>query len=120
MPRASIPNTSPDRNPLAMSCRVKRVAVIGSAALATEEDRTRQVVAFRELRRGSFEAHAALLEEHGAIRDRERDVERLLDDDDGQAVALQLLDDGEQLLDDDRRQAERELVDEQHVGIVQQ
>ena len=33
---------------------------------------------------------------------------------------LEPLDDAEQLLHDDRRQPERELVDEQHVGVVQQ
>ena len=33
---------------------------------------------------------------------------------------LEPLDDRQQLLHDDRRQPERELVDEQHVGVVQQ
>ena len=70
--------------------------------------------------RRPFELHLALLEEDRPVGDRERDVERLLDDDHRLAARLQLLDDLEQALHDDRREPERELVDHQDLGLVDQ
>ncbi len=67
-----------------------------------------------------LEAHLALLEEHGAVGELQRDVERLLDDDDRHALLLQPVDDAQQVLHDDGREAERQLVDEEHVRLVQQ
>ena len=43
-------------------------------------------------------------------------VDRLLDQHDGGAASVDLADDLEQLLDDDRRQPEAELVDHQQLG----
>ncbi len=68
----------------------------------------------------ALEPHLALLEEHGPVGDRQRHVERLLDDHDRHPLGLEPLDDLQQLLHDDRREAERQLVDEQHVGVVQE
>ncbi len=51
----------------------------------------------------ALEAHLALLEEDGAVGHRQGHVERLLDDDDRGALALEPLDDLQQLLHHDRR-----------------
>ena len=45
-----------------------------SAAFGPEEHRAREVVALGELGRRTLEAHLALLEEHRAVGDRQRDV----------------------------------------------
>ena len=87
--------------------------------LAPEEHRPRQVVAFHQVADLALEAHTALLEEDGPVRDRRRHVEGLLHDDQGLARRLQPVDDLDQLLDDDRGQAERQLVDHEHRGVVQ-
>ena len=50
-------------------------------------------------------------------RRRERDVHRLLDEDDRAALRVDLAHDVEQLLDDRRRQAERQLVDDQQLRL---
>ena len=50
----------------------------------------------------------------------ERDVERLLDDDHRESLLLELAHDLEQRLDGHRRKAERQLVDEQYLGFVDQ
>ena len=64
-----------------------------------------------------MEADRALLHEERLVGDGERDVHRLLDEDHGDALFLELLDDGEELLDDERCEPERELVDHEHVGL---
>ena len=69
---------------------------------------------------GALEPHLALLEEDRPVGDRERDVERLLDDEHRLAARLQLVDELEQALHDDRREAERQLVDQQDLGLVDQ
>ena len=56
-------------------------------ALAAEEHRAGEIVALERARARALEAHLALLEEHGAVGDRERHVQRLLDDDDRHARA---------------------------------
>ena len=66
-----------------------------------------------ELARRTFELHLALLEEDRAVGDGERDVQRLLDDDHRLAACFQHVDEFEHALHDDRREAERQLVDEQ-------
>ena len=87
---------------------------------AGQEDRTGEVVARRQFLGRPNEADLTLLHEHRTIGDRERDVQRLLDDDHRQALFLERADDLEHLLHDDRREPERELVDDEHLGFVQQ
>ena len=79
--------------------------------------RARSSRSSRSLRR-ALEAHLTLLEEDRAVADLERDVERLLDDHHRLAPRLELLDDLEHPLHHDRRETERELVDDQHVGLA--
>ena len=51
-------------------------------------------------------------------RDREGDVEGLLDDDHRQTALLERAHDVEHLLDDHRSEPERQLVDDQHLGVT--
>ena len=60
--------------------------------LSAEEDGSSQVVALHQLGDGTLEAHLALLHEDGPVGDGGRDVERLLDDDHRDALALEALD----------------------------
>ena len=69
---------------------------------------------------GALEPHLALLEEDRAVGDRERDVERLLDDEHRLPAFLQPVDELEHALHDDRRETERQLVDQEDLGIVHQ
>ena len=64
---------------------------------------------------GPVEADLALLHEHGPLGELQGDVDRLLDDDDRRARGVDLAHDLEQLADDRRRQAERQLVDHQQL-----
>src|SRR5205085_3860189 len=91
-----------------------------SPALGAEEDGARQVVARQQVTRRAFELDLPLLQKDGAIRDLERHVQGLLDDDHGLATRLQLVDELQQTLYDDRREPERQLVDEQDLGLVDQ
>src|SRR3954447_1545406 len=91
-----------------------------SAAFRAEEDRAREVVALEELLGRAFELHFALLEEDGPIRDRQRDVERLLHDDHRLPASLELVDDLEHALDDDWCETERQLVDQRVLGFVEE
>ncbi len=62
----------------------------------------------------AFDGDAADLEHVGAARGGERDAGVLLDDEDGEALGgVQAAEDGEDLADDERRQAERGLVEQQ-------
>ena len=90
------------------------------AAFAAEEDGAGEVVAGGELVGGAVEADAALLDEDDAVGDGGGDVERLLHDDHRVALCLESLDDVEQRVHDERREAERELVDEQELRLEQQ
>src|SRR5689334_5893959 len=68
---------------------------------------------------GTTPAHddAAVLEHVAAVRERQRLRDILLDEDDGEAVTLvQLAHDAEDILDDDRRQAEGRLVEHHEAG----
>src|SRR4051794_38994743 len=100
MPIASSPISSPAMTPLNTSCDVIHVATttIASAAFGPEEHGAGEVVTFRELGGRTAEAHLALLEEHRPVGDRERHVQRLLDQDDRHALGLEPLDHAEQLL----------------------
>src|SRR2546423_13056168 len=99
MPIASSPISSPAMTPLNTSCDVIHVATttIASAAFGAEEHGAGEVVTFGELVGRAAEAHLALLEQHRPAGDRERDVQRLLDQDDRHALRLAPLDDPEQL-----------------------
>ena len=63
---------------------------------------------------GPARATAADLEHKRVLRQLQRDVRVLLDDEDGQALVLvQLPDDPEDLGDEERREAQRRLVEQQ-------
>ena len=62
---------------------------------------------------GSFEAHLALLHEHGAFGQVQRHVDGLFDQHDRRAACVDLLHDFEELGDDRRRETERQFVDHQ-------
>ena len=85
-----------------------------AGARPLEEDRPQQVGPREQVGRRSAEADRAALHEVGPLGDGERDVHALLDEDDGDAGGGEALDDRQQLPDDQRRQPERELVDQQH------
>ena len=96
--------------------RADRGAAAGhprSAGRAAHEDRAHQVGAGQQLLGRAVEADLALLHEDRPVGDGEGDVEGLLDEQDRRAGFVEPADDPEQLLDDGRRQPERELVDEQ-------
>ena len=130
MPRVS--STTRRSPPFARTVSGVRLAIAanGAAAAASspfaptsalprafQEDRAQEVGAFEQLRREPVEADRALLHEERLVGGGERDVDRLLDEDHGHTLVAELLDDGEQLLDDERRQAERQLVDHEDVGF---
>ena len=73
--------------------------------------------ALEQLGRRAVEADLALLHEVRVLRDGERDVDRLLDEDDRRPDGVDVLDDLQQLLDDHRRETERELVDHQQLRL---
>ena len=85
---ASRPKTSPATTPSKTSWRRdERRRAPPQPPSVPEEHGAGEVVAVGELGRRSLEAHLALLEEDGPVGDRQRDVERLLDDDDRHALA---------------------------------
>src|SRR5579884_835973 len=97
-----------------------RSAAPTAAACATgspDVDRTKDVGATHEVSGAPNEADLALLEEYRPVGELESDVDRLLDQDDGHAPAIDLADDLHQLADDRRGQAERELVDHQQARL---
>src|SRR5579859_2785860 len=73
-----------------------------------------------ELRRRALEHDRPILEHIGAMRDLERLADVLLDEQDRQPLPVQLPDEGEELLDRDRRQAERRLVEDQEARLGHQ
>ena len=64
--------------------------------------------------------HAAVLQNVGAVGDFQRLVGVLLDQEHRHTVLAQLFDDVEDLLDDDRRQTQRWLVEQQQLGLAHQ
>src|SRR5262245_34541548 len=69
----------------------------------------------------AVEHDAAVLHDVGMVGDVEREGRALLDDEDGQAKLAPDLDETpQQLLDDDRRETERELVHQQELGPADQ
>ena len=83
-----------------------RLGVTERLRRAVEEHRAQHVVALEQLLGRAGESHLALLHEIGARRDRECDVDRLLDQHDGGALRMDRANGFEQPLNDDRREAE--------------
>src|SRR5258705_11481962 len=108
MPRTTPSNTS-------CSVKTRPRGIMRSRSLTGEEHRAQEVAAFEQVLRGPLETHVPAFHEHRAVGNRERDVHGLLDDDHRDALGLQALDDTEELLDHERSEAERELVDEQQL-----
>src|SRR5581483_2282593 len=105
MPMAMSAMISPRMHPMATRFGVSSEPST-SAPLAAEEHGPHEIVAVEQLVGIALVPHLALLEEDGAVRDRQRDVERLLDDQHRLTACLQLLDRLEQTLHDDGRQPE--------------
>ena len=78
------------------------------------------VVALEQLGGRALEAHLALLHEDGPVGQAQGGGHRLLHEDDGGAVGVDGPHDLEQVLDDGRGQAERQLVDHQQAGPAEE
>src|SRR4051794_17810651 len=79
-----------------------------------------QLVARQQLGRRAGEAQGAVLQHVGAVRDLERLAHVLLDEQHRQAIVAQAPDQREHFLDEERRQAERRLVEDQQAGFGHQ
>ena len=77
-----------------------------SLCCAFEEHRPQHVGPLQQLVGRTVESDLTLLHEVGRLGNGERDVHRLLDEDDRRALVADRFDDRKHLLDDDRRQAE--------------
>src|SRR5579883_1200444 len=78
---------------------------------ALEEDGSQQVVPGQQLQAGTVEADLALFHAVGVVDQVEGDVDRLLDEYDRRPRRVDDPHHAEELVDDHRRQAERQLVD---------
>ena len=107
-PRLAMPSSGSS----ASAASARRSAAGG----AGDEHRAQDVGPLEQLGGRALEAHLALLHEHGPLGQVEGHVDRLLDDHDRRAAAVDLAHDLEQLADDGRRQAERQLVDHEQLG----
>ena len=105
------------RSPMPSSTTAGR-SLTGTAP--AEEDGPGEVAALEQLAGVALEPHRALLEEHGAAAQLGGEVERLLDEHARDAGGVDVADDVEQLADDRRRQAERELVDAEQPRVDEQ
>ena len=94
-----------------------RLLLAGGDGRALEEDRAEQVGSLEQLGGEPVEPDRALLHEERLVGGGERHVHRLLDEDHGDALLAELLHDVEELLDDEGRQAEGQLVDHQQLGL---
>ena len=83
-----------------------------------EEHRAQHVGPLEQLGGRAVEPDLALLHEVRGLGDGERDVHRLLDEDDRRARRLELPHDLEQLADDARREPERQLVDHEQARLL--
>src|SRR5437667_10112951 len=77
-----------------------------SCSRSAQEHRVKELFVIEQFASGPRELHLSAFHVDSAISDGQRDVDRLLDDDHGQAFGLESLDDGKQLLDYKRREAE--------------
>ena len=84
---------------------------------AQEVGRAQQLGLLRQLLGRALVADAAALEHVGLVREPERDVRELLDQEDADAGRGDGLEHGREALDDDRREPERQLVDEDHARV---
>src|SRR4051794_31034760 len=98
-PTAMTPYVRPVTAPDAMTWGGKPIARRPDIS-APEEHGAGEVVACRQLGGRALESDLALLHEQGAVGDRQGHVERLLDDDHGQAGLPEPLDHLEHLLHD--------------------
>ena len=92
----------------------------GAGGDAREEHGVEHVGTVEQVGGRAGEADLALLEEHGPLGDGQGDVDRLLDDDHGDAGGHLGADHLEEHGDDRRRQAERELVDEEQARSAEE
>src|SRR5207245_3766665 len=76
-----------------------------------------EVVAIEEILRRAVEADLTLLHAVRVLHEIERDVDRLLDQHNGGSAVVDAPDHVQQLRDDDRRDAERQLVDQQQAWL---
>ena len=98
--------------------RLRAVRPVPTAAPAPSRNTERRTSGrFEQFCRRTAEADLALLHEVRRLGERERDVHRLLDEDDRRPAVADRADDPEQLLDDDRREPERELVDHEQARL---
>src|SRR4051794_8257897 len=67
---------------------------------------------------GAFPRDGTVVEEHDAVAQLQRVSDELLDDQQRRALLAQCLQAGVDLLDDDRRQPERELVGDEHLRTL--
>src|SRR5438874_317497 len=91
--------------------------VVAPCARACEEHRSEQIVSPPQLLGGAGESDLPALEEICPVRNAQCQVDVLVDQHDGYAVAVQARDDLEQLFHDLGRKAQRKLVDEQELRL---
>ena len=87
---------------------------------AADEHGPEQLRALEQLGGGPGEPELPLLHEDGPVGELQRDVDRLLDDDDRHPGLVRLVHDLDELADDRGREAEGELVDEEERGVGHQ
>src|SRR5262245_2850567 len=88
----------------------------GVPALAEQIGGVEPLRVLLQLFRRAVVDDAPALEHVGAVREPERDVDELLDQEHAHSLRGRLLERRDQALDDDRREPERQLVDEHELG----
>src|SRR5687768_3886876 len=91
-----------------------------TSAPSRQERSVEQVVTLEQVGGGAVEPHLTLLHEHGPVGEPQRLVHGLLDEDDRDPLFLQPFHCVQELLHDQRRQSERELVDQEELRIEQE
>ena len=99
--------------------RTLRLGLRGGRAggRAGDEHRAEDVGPVEQVLGRAGEAELALLHEHGAVGELQRDVDRLLDHHDGEAGGVDRLHHVDELADHGGGQAERQLVDQEELGV---
>ncbi len=90
---------------------------VGDHSRALEKHRAQDVGPGEKFGRRTMEPDLTLFHEIGGVGHGERDVDRLLYENDRRAARRDCPNDAEQLLDDDRREAEGEFVDHQQARL---
>src|SRR5258708_3223924 len=80
--------------------------IFTSGSRSAQEHRVKELFVIEQFARGPRELHLSAFHVDRAIGDGQRDVDRLLDDEHGQAFGLESLDDGQKFLHHERREAE--------------